>query len=130
MLSFINIALRHLTSWISWSPPRHKLSVMLVMTHLIQSFETQPGGRPGPWVFPGSPGSTLFFYKSKWRCFDKKQKKIINGLQSTGSTWSHQVVTFPIFFKPGPVPAPDPWSTRGVGSGFKTMNSSHWCLHW
>jgi hypothetical protein len=51
----------------------------------------------------GSPGSTLFFYKLKQHRFDKKNKKIVNGLQPdflpgfVGSTGSHRIMTSSIF---------------------------------
>jgi hypothetical protein len=66
-----------------------------------------------------------------------KKKTKVNGLQPifdqvlsgqpgqlAGSSESHRVMTFLIFFQPDPVPVPGrsgPGSTRRVGPGFKTI---------
>jgi hypothetical protein len=79
--------------------------------HLHHSFQTRPGGRPGP-----RPGSILFFFKSKRRRFSKKQM-----LTGHNRVFDRVADFFlPLFFlQPDPAPAP----ARPTEPGFKTMTS-------
>jgi hypothetical protein len=76
-------------------------------------------------VLTGLPGS-IFFFKSKRRCFSKKKQKPTGCNQVFDQVLSgHTGFFLPLFFlQPGPILAPDrpgPGLTCRAGSGFKTM---------
>jgi hypothetical protein len=96
-----------LEKWISFSYPVRFKNRILYFNWVIRSLK-----------------SIIFIKNSKQRCFSRKIK--VNGLQLglAGSTGSHQVFSFSIFFQRGLVQAldrPGPGSTRWAWPDFKIM---------
>jgi hypothetical protein len=119
-----------------WNPfVRLAIHVILVFTNWHKvwtqipnySFQTRPGSRSKFRILIGSPGCpSQLFFKSKRRCFSKKNKSqrvairfLTGSCQVTGSTGSHRVFSFPIFSSTRP--GFSPGSTRQAEPGFKTI---------